>query len=103
MTSWLTQSTPRRLQLSQVSGVSAEKVHRALRRLQSQQLWVPFRNFRRFGVGPVESANEEGRRGTVLCSIVQVVGETDIRTGIDSIDAMIREDEKTSLSSPLSA
>jgi hypothetical protein len=47
VTSWLTQSVPRRLQKSQTSE-APEKMHFDLRRLHSQHDCVPLRSFRRF-------------------------------------------------------
>lgn len=49
--SWLTHVVPRRLQFSQTASLVAAKIQRTLRRLHSQQLWVPLRTFLRLDSG----------------------------------------------------
>jgi len=49
--SWLIHDVPRRMQFSHMVSAVAAKMQRTLRRLHSQQLWVPLRTFLRLDSG----------------------------------------------------
>lgn len=62
--SWLIHLVRRLLHPSQTASVGAAKVHRVLRRLHSQQLWVPLRIFRLLDKGGVSPTAGEFKRGS---------------------------------------
>ena len=93
--SWLRQCVPRRWQPMHTASAAEPKLHRIFRRLHSQQLFVPFRIFRRLASG--DSTSEPLGRLTPLTSsgseVLRIKGLSIIPTlffGWDFEDVYVR-------------